>query len=923
MTAEAAVGVAEAAATPPAGPELLEDDGTLLLVRTATKHPVLLEFADALDEQIPKANEALRFADLVTSEQGKVAFSDPEQRARFAREAKRNLVTTLEILQQLVEKTDGIGADPLGTEERMARKSLVKFAQAAQERVEAVKEKVSALARILGPEAALTKPPGVRKSKWADDVEPDAPLHEKYRDVLGKQQAGGAVQQTAREEREQAAREKAQQRKDAEKAGGRKAGSEPKPILVKYQGRGENPAPSDNLYVKGLPGSVTEEDIDAIFSQVGTVMSQKLKVAEWGAICFVRMANRQEATQAIERLNNTVPERLREVAAASHGVGGAPAADGAAAAPQKSTEAGMRLLQRLTFVRVDLSQPLGIFFNNDCVAQTVGAGTQAAKLGVPVGARAKALAGKALTKGTEQLVKRIGKAKAKGLQEVVLAYSPPPVRVAFGERPFGFMLGLDEVLGLFVIGEVEGPAKEKGVAPGLALVSINDTELVGLTLDECFQCLKEAPLPTRLLFRPVPKSTRGAGLEADCRQDDGMVILSTDEEDGAPATAGKAAVAKRLLDEGTPPGPAGAKRAKAAPGSAAPAAAALPTASPAPSPAPAAELPAAVAAPAAVVLEEQQQERLHFMRVDLSKPLGIFFDEACRAERFGAGMQAAAAGVPPGAQVRVLGGRPLPEKTPRLVKRMQKAKKKGLKEIIMGFKLPGDKSLLGDDRPMDPGRPVVSSSEDEADATMPTPVATTAPMPAPAPELPAATALAPAPPPAEVPLRVAAPVPTEGQSSTVPPALRHLTFVRVDLSQPLGIGFDDACVAEKVAEGMQGARFGIAKGARICYLGGRLLPQKTTRLVKRIQKAKKKGLKEVVLGFAPPALVATLGERPLGSSVEQGAIGTCADADVQQRLRLAPLPTRIDFLPPDDFHTGAVVSSSDEEDEASKTPEGR
>merc|ERR1712137_576601 len=83
-----------------------------------------------------------------------------------------------------------------------------------------------------------------------------------------------------------------------------------KPIIVKYQGKGENPLPSDNLYVKGLPGWVTEEDLREIFSKRGDIQSMKLKAADWGAIAFIRLANRKECARAILELNNTVPEQL-------------------------------------------------------------------------------------------------------------------------------------------------------------------------------------------------------------------------------------------------------------------------------------------------------------------------------------------------------------------------------------------------------------------------------------------------------------------------------------------------------------------------------------------------------------------------------------------------------------------------------------
>ena len=34
---------------------------------------------------------------------------------------------------------------------------------------------------------------------------------------------------------------------------------------------GDNPPASDNLYVKGLPGWMTESDVEALFSEVGDI----------------------------------------------------------------------------------------------------------------------------------------------------------------------------------------------------------------------------------------------------------------------------------------------------------------------------------------------------------------------------------------------------------------------------------------------------------------------------------------------------------------------------------------------------------------------------------------------------------------------------------------------------------------------------
>mmetsp|Transcript_2749 Transcript_2749/g.10832 ORF Transcript_2749/g.10832 Transcript_2749/m.10832 type:complete len:1386 (-) Transcript_2749:72-4229(-) len=949
----------------PAGPALIEDDGTLLLVRTATDHIGLLKFADVLDEQVSPGNEAIRFADMITSEQGKAAFSDPAMRARFAQQSQQKLAVLLDDIQKQVEMTDCLDLNRLPGEVRMARKALVRFALTVQGSLEAAKDKVDALLRIWGP--ATSSPPSdsvggerVRKSKWGKDVEDDAPLHEKYKSAFAPKEEveEKPPSQADREQREEVAREKVQQRKDDEKAGTAAApdGSDAKPITVKYQGKGENPAPTDNLYVKGLPGTVTEEDIAAIFSQVGTVMSQKLKCADWGAICFVRMANRIEAGKAIEKFHNTVPERFRKGASPSAASESQPSepSNGKSAprADARSTEEGMRSLLRLTFVYVDLSQPLGIFFNNDCVAQGIGEGTQAERLRIPVGACVKAVGGKAVTKGTEELVKRIGKAKKKGLPEIELAFSPPPLVATFEERPFGLMAELDDKLGLFIANEAQGQAKAQGVRPGLALISINAAELTGLTLDDCFQCLRAAPLPVKLVFKKVPNSALDESAAAAPSE---ALILSSDDEGGngkAPST--------------TPVKPK----------------------------------------------ETKQLPDAFFVRLDLSQPLGIGFDDDGVADQIRDGMQGAKLGIKKGAQARVVGGRPLVHGTRQLARRVQRAKGKGLKELSIGFttlpvvtvftERPFNIAVDRDDqlglcrireamgiaaeKGLKEGLALVSVnsealqglSEEEVvkrlrEAQLPVrlvfidmPEGATGPPAASAPpELSESEVeLTPAPKPAKTlpaaPQKRPKASPGARSGAVGNPSLESLRCVMVDLSKPLGIFFDDTCTVERLGEGSQSSAWGLPKGAQVRSLGGRPLERNTKRLVKRITKAKKRALPAVVMGISLPNVAVTLKERPFRFSVEldeqlglfvvQESAGMAlakgvkpglaltglngenlfnmTEAELEEKLQQASLPARFTFLqmPPENEgglrpDSGPLVSSS--EDEVEATPVSR
>lgn len=69
--------------------------------------------------------------------------------------------------------------------------------------------------------------------------------------------------------------------------------------------------PSDNLYVRNLPNTWTQEEIIALFRQFGSVVSCRLlHVGEGirGAGALVRMNSIQESRQAMEGLNGRIPQ---------------------------------------------------------------------------------------------------------------------------------------------------------------------------------------------------------------------------------------------------------------------------------------------------------------------------------------------------------------------------------------------------------------------------------------------------------------------------------------------------------------------------------------------------------------------------------------------------------------------------------------
>jgi nucleolin len=67
--------------------------------------------------------------------------------------------------------------------------------------------------------------------------------------------------------------------------------------------------PSPKLFIRSLSGAVTEGQLQDLFSQVGTVISAKIPVnrdtGEHKGFGFVEMSSTEEATRAIEQLNDT------------------------------------------------------------------------------------------------------------------------------------------------------------------------------------------------------------------------------------------------------------------------------------------------------------------------------------------------------------------------------------------------------------------------------------------------------------------------------------------------------------------------------------------------------------------------------------------------------------------------------------------
>ena len=389
----------------------VDDDGTLTLVGMATDHKSVQAVIKRIEEQLGRTNEAVALVGAILLPTGGAKAQGEEARIwlKLAHQAEGKIRHSLEDLQNDLEALDSIDASALSEgdagELKMARKDLIRFVQVMQERLEGALARLSPVLRRLVMEAPAET--AKRKHGWSADEE--KPLHEKYREAFEK--GAGASQ-----------------------AGETQDGEKPllTSITVKYQGRGEKPPPSDNLYVKGLPGWISEDDVQAIFGEAGEVKSLKLQVADWGAIAFVRLGSRKEAAIAIQKYNCTVPKRLQERAAEEEGK------KLQLLVTKQAVKAVVDQLARGVMIVLDLMRPLGIRFDDNLAALGVQEGSQSYEAGIAKGWRARSIGGVELAT-TKELVKNIGRIKKKGMKRAAIAFAPPPRVVSFTKRPLGLL----------------------------------------------------------------------------------------------------------------------------------------------------------------------------------------------------------------------------------------------------------------------------------------------------------------------------------------------------------------------------------------------------------------------------------------------------------------------------------------------------
>lgn len=82
-------------------------------------------------------------------------------------------------------------------------------------------------------------------------------------------------------------------------------------------------------------------------------------------------------------------------------------------------------------------------------------------------------------------------------------------------------------------------------------------------------------------------------------------------------------------------------------------------------------------------------------------------------------------------------------------------------------------------------------------------------------------------------------------------AAEQINEFMLDLTQPLGIGFNEHLLAKDVKDGAQASKLGICPGWRVVALGGKQLKE-TKELVAMVKNLKNEGRANVWASFAAP-----------------------------------------------------------------------
>jgi len=76
----------------------------------------------------------------------------------------------------------------------------------------------------------------------------------------------------------------------------------------------EPPPPSDQIYVKGLPAGLTEDELRSVFAQYGTVVWTRMLQSDGHgeAVALVQFSSTEEATWVVQNLNLNIPQGLEK-----------------------------------------------------------------------------------------------------------------------------------------------------------------------------------------------------------------------------------------------------------------------------------------------------------------------------------------------------------------------------------------------------------------------------------------------------------------------------------------------------------------------------------------------------------------------------------------------------------------------------------
>ncbi|KAG8199358.1 hypothetical protein JTE90_011819 [Oedothorax gibbosus] len=85
-----------------------------------------------------------------------------------------------------------------------------------------------------------------------------------------------------------------------------------KTIKVSYARPSSEAIKGANLYVSGLPKSMTQQDLEALFTPFGRIITSRILCDNITGVGFVRFDQRIEAERAIKHLHNTIPEGASE-----------------------------------------------------------------------------------------------------------------------------------------------------------------------------------------------------------------------------------------------------------------------------------------------------------------------------------------------------------------------------------------------------------------------------------------------------------------------------------------------------------------------------------------------------------------------------------------------------------------------------------